>query len=132
MAFNLSHFYGLRESQSHAEHLVLVFSSCTDKNAMSLHFAPVADINFSPKCRSHAKRNNKPGRRGSKESGRECEWAWKTLRNHNHCGTHANVSANALQCQVVRSKKKNLYITHIHINILYIYVCSSRRSARRG
>lgn len=69
MPFNPSHFYGLRESQSHAEHLVLVFSSCTDKNAMSLHFAPVADINFSPKCRSHAKRNNKPGRRGSK--GRE-------------------------------------------------------------
>lgn len=69
MAFKPSHFYGLSESQSHAEHLVLVFSSCTDKNAMSLHFAPVADINFSPKCRSHAKRNNKPGRRGSK--GRE-------------------------------------------------------------
>lgn len=47
MPLNPSHFYGLRESHSHAEHLVLVFSSCTDKNAMSLHFGPVADINFS-------------------------------------------------------------------------------------
>lgn len=43
-----------------------------------------------------------------------------TLRNHNHCGTHATVKANALQCQVMKSKEKSaiykyIYATYIHL-----------------